>query len=1028
MFSALAATCKGFAARCVEGIEKLCTIGTGYVDDVTLFVTVESEQPQTERQVKKQLKNMATQWERLLYLTGGKLELTKCFWIPITWKWKGGEPRLHTPKGRGEKLTLVESESKQKVVIPRIKHNHAEKRLGVRYAIDGNWKSEYQFWKQFSQDFAKRIQQARLDRIAGEHAYKTLWCSKFRYCAPVVSFTHKQLHTIQQKIIGPSLTAAGYNSKMPRAVVFGPATLGGMQWESPYSITLYTQLQLLIGSLRLQDTVGKLLIIQLSWLQILAGIRQPLLETTQAVSYIPKGWIQSLHEKLTHNKVQIKIEGLWTPGPSREEDQVIMDYVRDKLPEEMWMSINQCRLFLQAVTFADITTFDGSTIPKQIYKVQKPYRRSRLHFPRQKRPPKVSIQHWQYFIQYIADQKSRLHVPLGKWIKTPYQQYPYSINDTNTLMYQKTGNTWKVYYKDNNTRNRYYDAGLNQQSLPNSWTPVNVIKRQTGTYQVLLPERPDRTAENIGGLDEGMDDTTKSIVGKFVVNDSELQLLRAQWYSQQIVLECGSDGGLKGTIGSSGYVIYRDNGQTPLIKGYSAELQLAGTGSSTRQELLAQLCVEYWVTQLLEKLGEPRSPLLINLITDSQSSIQIREGIGTSSAMKSLLTPDIDVAMEIDRCRKVNKASNITFHKVNSHIAEIEAPNETFWRINNEADALATEAREAVEARQFIAEKPKFLKGAKAMCKVRGDCCTVNMQELIHRGVYEDTMTEYLCNRHNWTKRIFQSVDWETHKKALAYYQGVQKVTAIKYIHGWLSTKKRKYREGAHASPQCELCEEIEDSQHLFCCQNEGLREARKAEFGALKIQLRKATNPEVSSALVAGLGSIGGDGAQIYAQEFITNRLVDSAFTAQQEIGWDNFARGRIALAWQGIGSNHDGHTEDTQWAEKVTKLVMDYGMKLWTHRNTLVHGNDAGISKMEIRKARQIIILLYEELLPDLRVEHRWLFTRSQELRLEDPYRLQVAWIECVKKILPDECRELLGTIRADVFKKRTAEYHQY
>ena len=71
--------------QCVEGIKKLITIGTGYVDDVTLFITVESDAPQTEKQVKKQVKYMATQWERMLHLTGGKLELSKCFWFPIIW-------------------------------------------------------------------------------------------------------------------------------------------------------------------------------------------------------------------------------------------------------------------------------------------------------------------------------------------------------------------------------------------------------------------------------------------------------------------------------------------------------------------------------------------------------------------------------------------------------------------------------------------------------------------------------------------------------------------------------------------------------------------------------------------------------------------------------------------------------------------------------------------------------------------------------------------------------------------------------
>ena len=466
MFTALAAICQGFIVHCVEGITHLITVGTGYVDDVTLFVTLENTEQQTERHVKRKIKFMATQWERLLFLTGGKLELTKCFWMPITWAWKKGDPILSRSRSGGVELHLKESESGQRVLIPRIKGSDVEKRLGVRYSIDGSWKGEYTFWIHYSTDFVTKLRKARLDRIAGEHAYKTLWCSKFRYCAPVVSFTPKQLIKIQQKVIGPSLTAAGFNSKMPRAVVFGPTKLGGMRWDSPYSISLYTQISMLIGSVRLNDTVGQLFKLQLKWLQILAGIQTPLLESNRVIPYLPNSWIQLLHEKMVQADIQIRTNGTWTPSLRREDDQIIMDYVCRKLPEPMWNSINQCRLFLQALTFADISTFDGTTVPRQILNVKKKYRPSHLLFPRQKRPAKQARQHWRYFMQFIADQHGRFHVPLGRWIDTPYQLFPYSVTSDNNIMYVAGEGQWRLFYKVVGTRNRFHDAGISRSTLP----------------------------------------------------------------------------------------------------------------------------------------------------------------------------------------------------------------------------------------------------------------------------------------------------------------------------------------------------------------------------------------------------------------------------------------------------------------------------------------------------------------------------------------------------------------------------------
>ena len=134
--------------------------------------------------------------------------------------------------------------------------------------------------------------------------------------------------------MGSCLAAAGYSSKMPRAVVFGPSTFGGMNWESAYGIMAYEQIELFIGSLRMEDTVGKLLRIQLQWLQMFSGNSTPLLESTQAVKYLPKGWLQSLHEKLVENSIQIRVQKIWRPKPRQLHDRIIMDYVRCNLPKD----------------------------------------------------------------------------------------------------------------------------------------------------------------------------------------------------------------------------------------------------------------------------------------------------------------------------------------------------------------------------------------------------------------------------------------------------------------------------------------------------------------------------------------------------------------------------------------------------------------------------------------------------------------------------------------------------------------------
>ena len=77
------------------GSEKIKMGGTGFVDDCNLAVLSKNNST-NEKPFMKNLKNNTQAWERYLFAMGGNLELSKCFWILILWKWIGGQARLMT--------------------------------------------------------------------------------------------------------------------------------------------------------------------------------------------------------------------------------------------------------------------------------------------------------------------------------------------------------------------------------------------------------------------------------------------------------------------------------------------------------------------------------------------------------------------------------------------------------------------------------------------------------------------------------------------------------------------------------------------------------------------------------------------------------------------------------------------------------------------------------------------------------------------------------------------------------------------
>ena len=80
------------------------------------------------------LKHNAQIWEQMLHVSGGKLELIKCFWGMVLWKWIAGNPTLVKIVGVPANLKLTQTEHKKRklMTIHRIETDEANKVLGVR--------------------------------------------------------------------------------------------------------------------------------------------------------------------------------------------------------------------------------------------------------------------------------------------------------------------------------------------------------------------------------------------------------------------------------------------------------------------------------------------------------------------------------------------------------------------------------------------------------------------------------------------------------------------------------------------------------------------------------------------------------------------------------------------------------------------------------------------------------------------------------------------------------------------------------
>ena len=94
---------------------------TGFVDDTTHWVNSFKQPLQgtnSSSDLYKDTQITAQWWEQLLFATGGKLELTKCFYYPIICFDEEGVPTMSLEEDPRE-ITIISSENGQRVPIKK---------------------------------------------------------------------------------------------------------------------------------------------------------------------------------------------------------------------------------------------------------------------------------------------------------------------------------------------------------------------------------------------------------------------------------------------------------------------------------------------------------------------------------------------------------------------------------------------------------------------------------------------------------------------------------------------------------------------------------------------------------------------------------------------------------------------------------------------------------------------------------------------------------------------------------------------
>ena len=200
----------------------------GFVDDNNNCVTAEEGTPITMA-----LQESAQKWERLLFASGGTLELSKCFTYVINWE-QDEEGRHYMRKER-QQISIIESETTENKIIESKETSQSHKTLGCMKNPEMDHKDQAEDIYKKAEKISQLTCSYGLSTETTKMAYSSVYLPAIQY--PLVSshIPKKTLDRIQAKATRRFLPCLGYNPNMPRIVAYAPRQMGGLGMQRLYT-------------------------------------------------------------------------------------------------------------------------------------------------------------------------------------------------------------------------------------------------------------------------------------------------------------------------------------------------------------------------------------------------------------------------------------------------------------------------------------------------------------------------------------------------------------------------------------------------------------------------------------------------------------------------------------------------------------------------------------------------------------------------------------------------------------------------
>lgn len=804
---------------------------SGYVDDTNASLNDWLPQHEHDLQVLlKRLQQDAQCWNDLLFISGGKLEISKCSFHVLSFKFQpDGKP--FPSKDLPPPIQLRDAINGESIAVSALPPEQPHKILGHLKAPVGNGNHQLRAIIAKANSVSRLIASGPFSRYGAKAVYVAKYIAGLQYVLPQCFFSPTQLKKAQRQSMPPIIAKCGFFRNTSHAILYAPQEFAGGGFRHWTWIQGEGQIMHFLKHWRTNTEISRTLRIALAWCQWQAGTSISILsDVTSPLPHVEARWIPSLRSALRTFRCTFTLDQDFVTPIERGNDAFLMDIAvsSNLFSSQELKKINYCRLYLHVATISELFNASGtSLLPHMRACNRPPWFDPQLITVLQRRPSHYQCRtRWSKFCDYL--EKEYTHT-LGGWKPfhgaRPRRETYFCHYTSNPVLYHWYQGAYWSCVVSSETHGSYEMIESTPWKPHLRSVPVDIKARAIRT--IYLP-----TDCSLSSLCVFSPSTSiPALFSEYILTlpQWEQDLLRhLEWHSSgpfeflaEVHRLAPSESLLVVSDGSS---YERKSMSFGVTLGSSSGTEYIhimgpayGQASSHRAECTGCLAGAVLLARIQEFTGN-RLPTHVAVTTISDNKGMIDSLIARRRYAEpypnATLVPDWDLLEEIHNTYARLELSAHKFCWVRGHQdsrsdgtrLSIEA------QYNIRADALAGEFHVMVD--RTLYPRTPLLPSTKCILKTCEGHIHGKYATSLRRHVSEPFFFEYLRQKHQWTLDICEEVDWQAFRMAARSYDSTD-VHLLKLVHDLLPTRHHLAKFQPWTDSTCHFCSEPDTLLHL---------------------------------------------------------------------------------------------------------------------------------------------------------------------------------------------------------------------